>query len=139
MTTVGRNRVKGSEKQLLLLVFSTYIMLGFLHNLFFLIFLFGLGFGASNKKEIKKLKKKVKLMEHIIGNIHDCIAYLYAWCLCAGNNHAIYQITIYLFHKIYLYSDTVSLKNKNVKYSSKVPTNPITITRIFPHWPMEQI
>ena len=93
----------GSAKQLLLLVFSTYIMLRFLHNLFFLIFLFGLGFGASNKKEIKKLKKKVKLMEHIIGNIHDCIAYLYAWCLCAGNNHAIYQITIYLFHKIYLY------------------------------------
>ena len=22
---------------------------------------------------------------------------------------------------------------------SNVPTNPITITRIFPHWPMEQI
>ena len=64
-------------------------MLLFLRNFFFLIFLFGPGFGASNKKEIKKLKKKVQLMENmidyrfsimgqIIGNIHDCIAYLYA-------------------------------------------------------------
>ena len=25
------------------------------------------------------------------------------------------------------------------RYSSNVPTKPITITRIFPHWPMEQI
>ena len=25
------------------------------------------------------------------------------------------------------------------KYGSNVPTNPITIARIFPHWPMEQI
>ena len=24
-------------------------------------------------------------------------------------------------------------------YCSNVPTNPITVTRIFPHWPMEQI
>ena len=70
--------IRDSAKQLLLLVFSTYIMLRFLRNFFFLIFLFGPGFGASNKKEIKKLKKKVQLMEHIIGNIHDCIAYLYA-------------------------------------------------------------
>ena len=31
-------------------------------------------------------------------------------------------------------------KNKrNLIQCSNVPTNPITITRIFPHWPMEQI
>ena len=86
---LGLITIKGSAKQLPLLVFSTYIILRFLHNLFFLIFLYGLGFGVSNKKEIKKLKKKVQLMsdefelkfqlmEHIIGNIHDRIAYLYA-------------------------------------------------------------
>ena len=52
-----------------------------MRNFFFLIFLLGPGFGASNKKEIKKLKKKVQLMEdmvdsrflimeHIIGKIY---------------------------------------------------------------------
>ena len=71
--------IRDNAKQLLLLVFSAYIMLRFLRNFYFLIFLFGLGFGASNKKEIKKLKKKVKLMEHVIGNVYDdSIAYLYS-------------------------------------------------------------
>ena len=60
----------------------------FLRNFFFLIFLLGPGFGASNKKEIKKLKKKVQLisdefelkfqlMEHIIGNIHETVLHIY--------------------------------------------------------------
>ena len=89
MLLLYKVEIRDNAKQLLLLVFSTYIMLRFLRNFFFLIFLFGNGFGASNKKEIKKLKKKVQLMsdefelkfqlmEHIIGNIHDRIAYLYA-------------------------------------------------------------
>ena len=81
--SITQVEIRDSAKQLLL--FSTYIMLRFLRNFFFLIFLLGPGFGASNKKEIKKLKKKVQLMEdmvdsrflimeHIIGNIHDSIA-----------------------------------------------------------------
>ena len=34
---------------------------------------------------------------------------------------------------------TVYIFFNNRNQCSNVPTNPITITRIFPHWPMEQI
>ena len=54
------------------------------------------------------------------------------------------DFAVYTFHycgTIELYRDFPIPKIciKYSKHGSNVPTNPIMITRIFPHWPMEQI
>ena len=48
------------------------------------------------------------------------------------------RIEFITFHMNYNPAYTLNHQDRN-SYSSNVPTNPITITRIFPHWPMEQI
>ena len=58
--------------------------------------------------------------------------------------HLVYVQYLVISHWLMQQNLWFSLLNSSksrlvVRLSSKVPTNPITITRIFPHWPMEQI